>query len=186
MPLAKCASSQRPFLLPCFLPERSDYASARALGDKPMSLQKARRLMTLILRDAGAPQWLIDEIDGLYSARRILPPLAHRSEFQDAALLDVGGWNDSAVGQRTAMPMLYSHAKLIMQARRKSSLIVAARIALRAHTEAQEPSVFPSWDDLFLKWPATADIPGLSEVGNDIPISRTVFSSCASNRRRAF
>ena len=102
----------------------------------------------MILRDEGAPQWIIDLIDGLYSARRILPSLAHRSEYQDAALLDVGGWTDSAVGQRTAMPRLYSDAKLIMQARRKSSLIVAARIALRTHTETEGSTVFPSWDSV--------------------------------------
>ena len=126
-----------------------------------MSLLKARRLISLMLRDAGVPQAALDQIEGLYSFRRVLPTCAHREGYGAEALLDVGGWTDPDKKVRIAMPLLYSEAKLTMQAVRKDHLIKQATRALLESWTSSSSSSSPSWEDLFKFWPS---LPSASPV----------------------
>ena len=124
------ANEERNFVLPDFLPERSDWSSATSFSNVMMPLQKARRLIALLLRAYGASQEAIDQLFGLYAFRRILPTLAHKSDFSTEERLDVGGWTDSASKTRLAMPTLYSAAKLYQHSALKSELVMLSTKAL--------------------------------------------------------
>ena len=112
---ADCGKSSRPFLLPDFLPSGADFSNATAFADKPMTGAKARRMLDRLLRSRGVTTAELDEVDGLYSARRVLPSLAHASSFNTLERLDVGGWLDPTESRRVAMPQLFSEAKLSVQ-----------------------------------------------------------------------
>ena len=150
----RCGTEHKNFLLPDFLPQRTDWSEAQQFSDEPMPLSKVRRLGTLLLRSKGAPQDLLDAIDGLYSCRRIEPTLAQRSTYSVPESLEVGGWVDSADKARSAMPRLYSEAKMYMQFQLKGELVDLARRALAIAFDDEKLSSHPSWEDLFAVWPA--------------------------------
>ena len=161
------ASENKPFVLPDFLPSRSDWSSATNFSAEAMPLQKARRLMALMLRVYGATQEAIDELFGLYAFRRILPTLAHQSNFTTEERLDVGGWIDPAAKTRVAMPALYSSAHSFGQIALKSELVELANSALTMfHESSDDKPLNPSWDHLFKYWPKRGDqvvLPIISE-----------------------
>ena len=62
----------------------------------------------------------IDAIKGVYSARHILPTFAEVANLNPSDSLDVGGWSSRAAAPDTAMPNLYSAARLWKMASVKS------------------------------------------------------------------
>ena len=123
-----------------------------------MPLQKARKLIALMLRAYGASQEAIDELFGLYAFRRILPTLAHQSNFSTEERLDVGGWTDPAAKTRIDMPALYSSAHSFRQISLKSELVEMATSALALfHTSSKETTINPSWETIFGFWPKRGD-----------------------------
>ena len=76
---------------------------------------------------------MVDQIEGLYSARRVLPTLADASFYSDVEKLDIGGWFSKDASSRSAMPHRYSSARLFVQATLKKNLVVAAGKAFQAH-----------------------------------------------------
>ena len=152
------ASEAKPFVLPDFLPARSDWSSARSFSGEPMPLQKARRLIALMLRVYGASQEAIDMLFGLYAFRRILPTLAHQSNFSTEERLDVGGWTDPASKTRIAMPALYYSAHSFRQISLKTELVAMPNKALSTfHMSADDKPLNPSWDHIFKFWPKRGD-----------------------------
>ena len=98
----------------------------------------------------------MDAIEGLYSFRRILPTLAHKSEFDTTERLDVGGWTDAKDKSRASMPSLYSAANLHMQNTRKSEAIYMARSAHAQFVGLEQDGeccLDPTWEQLFPFWP---------------------------------
>ena len=153
------ASEAKPFVLPDLLPPRSDWSSATAFSSEPMPLQKARKLIALMLRAYGASQEAIDELFGLYAFRRILPTLVHQSNFSTEERLDVGGWTDPAANTRIAMPALYSSAHSFRQISLKTELVEMTAKALMAfHTSPDEKLINPPWDTIFAFWPKRGEI----------------------------
>ena len=80
-----------------------------------MGLGKIRRQISLALRAAGITTEVLDELQGLYWMRRVLPTLAHFSSFSAPERIDIGGWISKEEKASLAMPQLYSEAKLTMQ-----------------------------------------------------------------------
>ena len=121
-----------------------------------MPLSKVRRLVAVLLRSLGCPQSAADAIEGLYSFRRVLPTLAHKSEFYTTERLDVGGWTDAKEKGRATMPNLNSAATLHMQNNRKSELIFMARETHAQFFDSEIAGSYnsdPSWELLFSHWP---------------------------------
>ena len=91
MKASGAASVGLPFFLPDFSPKRADCASAQGFSRLPMSPQKIGRQLLVLLRALGVSEEIIMQTDMLYYVRRVVPTLAHRSNFQDMELFDVRG-----------------------------------------------------------------------------------------------
>jgi hypothetical protein len=112
-----------------FLPDTSPRGaglSAKSWQLTPMGQGKIRSLTNIILEAIGVPNINRQQLGGLYSARRVLPTLAHRMKFSDGERLDVGGWSKSSL----SMPQRYSEAKSDEQADLRTELVKMASHAL--------------------------------------------------------
>ena len=150
------ATDQNKFLLPDLLPARTDWSSAKSFANVPMPLVKARRLISLLLKVRGVPPEAADALEGLYSFRRVFPMLAHVMEQSPEKRLELGGWVDSNAKSRLAMPIRYSDAKLLMQERTKTEVVVTAQHAVQQLVEAGGPEanmVDIRWETIFTHWP---------------------------------
>ena len=123
-----------------------------------MPLAKILRLMGLFLRSFGVPIEEIDEISGLYSGRRVLPTVADFAQEPPEFRLDVGGWSDKNSATRSAMPNLYSAARLQTQVARKRELLVTANLAFGNYMKSDGTCLHPTWDMFFEFWPKPNDI----------------------------
>ena len=82
---------ERQFIMPDFLPARSDWSTAKSFSDQPMPLDKILRLMGPFLRSMGLPVAELDQITGIYSGRRVLPTLADLDQAPPEVRLDIWG-----------------------------------------------------------------------------------------------
>ena len=118
-----------------------------------MHRSKIRREAIAIARAAGVPEEELDDIDGLYGFRHILPSCADKARYDDSARLLVGAWSDPKARAVSAMPNLYSAARADSSHYWKLELIGLARCALaNAHDDPSTESI-PSWDCVFEHWP---------------------------------
>ena len=92
-----------------------------------MSQGKIKALTDQILLAVGVPAENIQQLKGLYAARRVLPTLAHRAKFSEPERIDVGGWS---AGGRLAIAQRYSEAKCDEQADLRSELVLLASQSL--------------------------------------------------------
>ena len=141
-------------MIPDLFPPRTDYATAEGFSTLPMELGKLRRLSMMVIRAAGVPEWVGDEISGLYCARRVLPSVADISKADPQTKLDIGGWQDKALQSRLAMPHLYSEARLNVQANCKRELITLTCLAMINTFNDDLASSFPSWQEVYDHWPS--------------------------------
>ena len=113
--------------------------------------------MGLYLRSFGLSVTEFDLISGLYSARRVLPSIADCSQKPPEFRLDIGGWQDKHTGTRTAMPNLYSAARVQTQVARKRELLITANLAMNNYINMEGATIHPSWEELFDHWPSPKD-----------------------------
>ena len=150
-----------------------------------MPLPKVRRLITLLLRSLGTPPSALDAIEGLYSFRRILPTLAHKSEFDTTERLDVGGWTDAKDKTRASMPNLYSAAKLHMQNTRKSETIYMARSAHAQFVGLEQDGEYcldPTWEQLFPFWPCRDKDSASKHISKSMRSRKSLCAICKKKK----
>jgi len=150
---AGCASPESPFLLPDFLPQGANCFTAVGFADVPMSQPKARKLFDQLLVAFRADHEDAANIDGLYSARRLLPSLvAPFAELSTAERVELGGWVDTSAQRQMAMPSTYSESHLAASSRVKSRILSLASEAMDS-SKPEEDKRYPSWEDLLTKLP---------------------------------
>ena len=99
----------------------------------------------------------IDAIEGVYSARHILPTFAEVANLNPSDRLDVGGWSSRAAAQDTAMPNLYSAARLWKMASIKERVIEGIEHAHAAYSKLPEYRADLVWESIFHLWPPASD-----------------------------
>ena len=115
------------FFLPDTAPKGSGLMAVSWL-DEPMGQGKIKSLTMQMLEMVGIPEENRRQVVGLYSARRILPTLAHRMKLGEGETLDVGGWSKSSLN----ICQRYSEAKADEQACLRTELVLVASRALKA------------------------------------------------------
>ena len=116
------------FLLPNTSPS-GEGIEAKHWSTEPMPLKKIRDLTTVILDKIGVPKSIQAQLAGFYSARRLMPTIAHRAKFSTGERLDVGGWA-SPKSQALAMPQRYSEARMDEQCAMRSEILKMSSEAL--------------------------------------------------------
>jgi len=120
-------SPDHSFLLPDVVPSTAGL-HATGWDVVAMSQSKIMALTHAILHSVGVPEVVGAQLKGFYSARRVLPTLAHRLKFSAGERLDVGGWSE---GQKAlAMPQRYSEAKLDEQSSVRGELVKISACAV--------------------------------------------------------
>ena len=105
-------------------------------------------------RSFGVPDALLDQIDGLYSARRVLPTLADVAQYDAPEKLDIGAWYHRETVAASAMPHRYSAARLFVQVSLKHNFIQSAAVAFQKYSSSPNYSEKNlEWEQLFEYWP---------------------------------
>ena len=99
-----------------------------------MSRSKLLKFLVHILRKYGISEAELEEIEGLYSLRRVLTTLSEIAGYQPHERLDVGGWSSRETSAKMAMPNRYSDVRLMTIASLKHTLVAAAA---KAHQVAR-------------------------------------------------
>jgi hypothetical protein len=118
-----------------------------------MPRAKFLRLSAELFREMNIGSADIDDIKGLYCARRILPTLADLARYEPSERLDTGGWFSAADKARVSMPDRYSSGRQFTIATLKHNLVQSAAEAYRAARVKQPNADNPSWEELFKYWP---------------------------------
>ena len=75
-----------------FGPDRVAIDKAAFFKKDPMPRHRIIRFTAEILRAEGVEEMLWSQVEGLYSARRVLPTLADVSRYDPDERLDIGSW----------------------------------------------------------------------------------------------
>ena len=78
-------------ILPELWPRRSNLDTATGFGPKPMSRSRLLKFLVQVLRKYGISEAELEEIEGLYSLRRVLTTLSEIAGYQPHERLDVWG-----------------------------------------------------------------------------------------------
>ena len=108
-----------------------------------MTRARILRFSGEVFRSNGFPEELLQQLEGLYSARRVQPTLADLAQYDPVEKLDMDGWYNREVAARSAMPHRYSSARLYVQASLKHNLVRSARIAFDMYSAGNAAKTNP-------------------------------------------